>query len=295
MPTLDPPKTCLVTGATSGIGKATALLLARQGLTVVLVGRDQDKADRVVEAIKSESGHDRIDALIADLASQQAVRDLAAAFKATYSRLDVLINNAGAIFSRRRLTDDGVEMTFAVNYLSRFLLTHLLLDVLMAGAPSRIVNVAGAYHARGDLFLDDLTLGKQYDYTLANNRAKLADVLFTHDLARRLGTTDVTVNCLHPGAVRTDALLKDPHASTGLKLMYRLVRIFFRSPEKGAATSVYLATSPEVENVSGEYFVNKKIKQSAPKTYDLRLQDQLWDLSVRLTKLRQEETAIILD
>ncbi len=295
MPSPDPPKTCLITGATSGIGKATALHLARRGLTVVIVGRDREKADRVVEQIKTESGNERIDALIADLASQQAVRALAAAFKAKYPRLEVLINNAGAIFSQRRLSEDGIEMTFAVNYLSRFLLTHLLLDVLIASAPSRIVNVAGAYHAKGDLFLDDLTLERRYDYALANNRAKLADVLFTHELARRLNATDVTVNCLHPGAVRTDALLKDQGFSTGLRLMYRLFRILLKSPAMGAATSVYLAASPEVGNVSGEYFVNKKIKQSAPKTYDLKLQRQLWDLSVRLTKLRPEETPMVLE
>ncbi len=291
----DLPRTCLVTGATSGIGKATALQLARQGLAVVLVGRDREKAERVVEQIKTKSGNERIDVLIADLASQQAVRALAAAFKAKYTRLDVLINNAGAVFAKRQLTEDGVERTFAVNYLSRFLLTHLLLDVLIASSPARIVNVADASHAKGDLFLDDLTLERRYDYATANNRAKLADVLFTHDLARRLNATDVTVNCLHPGAVRTDALLKDQDFSAGLRLMYRLFRMLLKSPAMGAATSVYLATSPEGDNVSGEYFVDKKIKPSAPKTYDLKLQRQLWDLSLRLTKLRPEETPIVLE
>lgn len=291
----DSATTCLVTGATSGIGQAAALRLAQQGLTVVLVGRDREKADRIVRQIKTESKNDRVDALIADLASQQAVRALAAAFKARYPRLDVLINNAGAIFTKRRLTEDGVEMTFAVNYLARFLLTHLVLDVLIVSAPARIVDVAGAYHARGDLFLDDLALKRRYDYAAANNRAKLADVLFTHELARRLSATDVTVNCLHPGAVRTDALLKDPDASLGLKLMYRLGRLFFKSPEKGAETPVYLATAPDVDAVTGEYFVDKKLRQSAPKTYDLTLQRQLWDLSVQLTNLRQEETPVRLE
>jgi retinol dehydrogenase-14 len=295
MPPPDSPTTCLVTGATSGIGQATALRLAQQGLTVVLVGRDREKADRVVRQIKTESNNERIDALIADLASQQAVRALAAAFKAAYPRLDVLINNAGAIFTKRSLTEDGIERTFAVNYLARFLLTHLLLDVLIASAPARIVNVAGAYHARGDLFLDDVTLERRYDYATANNRAKLADVLFTHELARRLSATDVTVNCLHPGAVRTDALLKDRDASFGLKLMYRLGRLFFKSPAKGAETPVYLATAPDLEAVTGEYFVDKKRRQSAPKTYDLALQRQLWDLSIELTNLRQEETPVRLD
>ncbi|MFX1538353.1 MAG: SDR family oxidoreductase [Promethearchaeota archaeon] len=278
-------KICLVTGATSGIGKATALELARMGATVVIVGRNKERSTLIQREIQNRTGNQSVGLLIADLSSQKSVRNLSQTFKSKYQQLYVLINNAGTFLTKRHVTEDGLEMTLAVNYLSRFLLTNLLLDVLKKSAPARIINVAGEYHTKGEIYFDDINLEHNYSGSRANNQAKLADVLFTYELARRLDGTNVTVNCLHPGAVKTGAVFKDKDASFSMKTMYTIFSIFFKSPEKGAETSVYLASSPEVEGVTGKYFVNKKVKKSAPKTYDTGLQKRLWDVSVSLTKL----------
>ncbi|MFX1253022.1 MAG: SDR family oxidoreductase [Promethearchaeota archaeon] len=278
-------KICLVTGATSGIGKATALELARMGATVVIVGRNKERSTLIQREIQDKTGNQSVGLLIADLSSQKSVRNLSQTFKSKYQQLHVLINNAGTFLSKRHVTEDGLEMTLAVNYLSRFLLTNLLLDVLKKSAPARIINVAGAYHTKGEIYFNDINLEHNYSGSRANNQSKLADVLFTYELARRLDGTNVTVNCLHPGAVKTGAIFKDKDASFSMKTMYTVFSIFFKSPEKGAETSVYLASSSEVEGVTGKYFVNKKVKKSAPKTYDTDLQKRLWDISVGLTKL----------
>lgn len=282
-------KICLVTGATSGIGKATALELARIGATVVIVGRNEERGKLVQRELQDISGNPSVDLLLADLSSQQSVRSLAQTFKSKYPQLHVLINNAGTFLTKRHVTEDGIEMTLAVNYLSRFLLTHLLVDVLKQSAPARIINVAGAYHAKGEIYFDDINLEQNYSGSRANNQAKLADVLFTYALAQRLAGTKVTVNCLHPGAVRTGSIYKDPDVSFSKKFMYKLFSSFFKPPEKGAETSIYLASSPEVDGITGKYFVNKKATKSAPKTYDTALQERLWKLSVRLTSLQEEK------
>ncbi|MHA2225878.1 MAG: SDR family oxidoreductase [Candidatus Hodarchaeales archaeon] len=284
MNTMD-GKICIVTGATSGIGKATALSLARMGSIVVIVGRNEEKGKRVQREIQDLSRNKNVDLFFADLSSQKSVKNLAQAFKEKYQQLHVLINNAGIFFTKRHVTEDGLEMTFAVNYLSRFLLTNLLLDLLKMSVPARIINVAGAYHAKGEIHFDDIILEHDYSSTKANNQAKLADVLFTYELARRLEGTNVTVNCLHPGAVKTGSIYKDKDTPMMMKIMYKLFSPFFSSPEKGAETSVFLASSPEVEGVTGKYFVNKKPKRSAEKTYDTDLQKKLWDISVKLTNL----------
>jgi NAD(P)-dependent dehydrogenase (short-subunit alcohol dehydrogenase family) len=223
--------------------------------------------------------------LLADLSSQKAVRQLVSDFTSRYDRLHVLVNNAGIALTKRAVTDDGLEKVFAVDYLAPFLLTNLLLEALKAGAPARVVNVAGDYHRKASLHFDDLMSEQDYNGYRANNQAKLALILFTYELARRLEGTGVTVNALHPGAVATDSVSKDPDVPAFSRFMYRLVKPFFQSPEKGAETSIYLASSPEVEGITGKYFIKKKAVQSSPESYDTRIAQRLWETSLKLTGL----------
>jgi NAD(P)-dependent dehydrogenase (short-subunit alcohol dehydrogenase family) len=276
---------CVITGASSGIGKATALGLARTGMTVAIVARDQERGQAALAEIKASSGNPDVGLLLADLSSQAEVRRLAEEVKSRYPRLHVLINNAGVALTKRTVTVDGMETVFAVNYLAPFLLTNLLLDVLKASAPARVVNVAGDFHRKATIRFDDLMSQNEYSGVRANNQAKLALILFTYELARRLDGTGVTANCLHPGAVATDAPLKDPDLPPFARVMYRLVRTFFSSTDKGAATSVYLASSPEVEQVTGKYFIRKAAVASSPESYDVGIARRLWERSAELTGL----------
>jgi len=278
-------KVCMITGANAGIGKATALGLAKLGATVVLVCRNPDLGQAAAHEISAASGNRNVDLLLADLASQPAIRQLAADFKACHARLDVLINNAGIAPVRRSVTADGIESVFAVNYLAPFLLTNLLLDVLKAGAPSRVVNVAGDFHRKATIRFDDLMSEKEYNGIGANNQAKLALILFTYELARRLEGTGVTANCLHPGPTATDGPLNDPNLPAFSRIMYRLVRVFFQSPERGADTSIYLASSPEVAGGTGKYFIKRRAVSSSPESYDAAIARHLWDVSARLVGL----------
>jgi len=279
---------CLVTGASSGIGLETAIGLARFGATIVIVCRDRTKGEAAVAGIKVQSGNDSVRLMIADLASQESVRKLASDFKEEFASLHVLVNNAGTFSTKRQVTGDGMEMTFAVNYLARFLLTNLLLDVLKSSAPARIIDVAGAYHRRGRIDFDDLQGEKGYSGARANRHSKLANILFTYELARRLAGTDVTANCLHPGAVATPIIEKDPNYPAFLKVLYKTFKPFLKSPQKGAETTIYLASSPEVDNVTGKYFVDKKQVRSSMESYDESLGERLWETSLRLTKLTNE-------
>jgi NAD(P)-dependent dehydrogenase (short-subunit alcohol dehydrogenase family) len=286
MPTVNPlmqGKVCMVTGATSGIGKATALGLARIGATVVMVSRDRARGEAAQSEIKTKSGNNAVDLLIADLSSQQSIRQLAENFKRNYTQLHVLINNAGVFMLTRRETVDGLEMTFAVDYLAPFLLTNLLLDVLKASAPARIVNVSSESHEAGYIKMDDLQAKKGYRPMRVYGQAKLALVLFTYELARRLQGTGVTANCLHPGFVATNFAQRDlwPIARTAAKLVF----FFGISPEEGAKTPIYLASSPDVEGVTGKYFVKSIPKRSTPISYDESLQQQLWEESAKLVNL----------
>jgi NAD(P)-dependent dehydrogenase (short-subunit alcohol dehydrogenase family) len=271
----------MVTGANSGIGKATAMGLAEMGATVVMVSRDLARGKAAQSEIKAKSGNDAVDLLLADLSSQQSIRQLAEDFKQRYSQLHVLINNAGMSSLRRRETVDGLEVTFAVNHLAPFLLTNVLLDVIKASAPSRIINVSSDAHEAGYIKMDDLQSEKKY--MRAYGQSKLALVLFTYELARRLQGTGVTANCLHPGFVATN-FGQNGTGPLGRGVIKFLSR-FGMSPEEGAKTSIFLATSPEVEGVTGKYFVKSIPKRSAPITYDETLQRQLWEESVRLVKL----------
>lgn len=276
---------CIITGATSGIGKATALGLAKMEATVVIVARDETRAKATVNELRSAAGNPRVESLKADLSSLNEVRQLNLDFRSRYDQLHVLINNAGVSTNKRSVTVDGFETVFVVNYLAPFLLTNLLIDIFKDSAPARIINVAGDYHRKASIQFEDLMSVNDYDGLRANNQAKLALILFTYELARRLQGTGVSVNCLHPGAVATGAPLKDPDISQFSRLMYRLVEPFFASPEKGAETSIYLATSPEVEEVSGKYFIKKRALSSSPESYDTEIAQRLWNISTELAGL----------
>lgn len=282
-------KVCLVTGATSGIGKVTAHELAKQGATVVIVGRSRQKVEATVEEINSRTGNQSVEYLLADLSSQKEIRSLAREFKSRHDRLDVLVNNAGAVFSEYGETEDGVERTFAVNHLNYFLLTNLLLDVLEASAPSRIVNVASGAHQGAELDFDDLGAKQNYGFMRAYGRSKLANVMFTYELSRRLDGTGVTANALHPGSVATG--IGTNNDVWYVRPALALFRLLSTTPEKGAETSVYLASSPEVEGVTGQYFANKKPVASSKASYDEVSAEGLWRISEELTGLSEEKTA----
>lgn len=275
-------KTVLITGATSGVGKATAMGLANMGARVVMVGRDRGRGEAAMADIKENNGNASVDLMLADVSSQKEIRRLADEFREAHPRLDVLINNAGVFRSERITTADGIEATFAVNHLAYFLLTNLLLDRLKASAPSRIVNVASADHSNGAIDFDDLQGEKGYRGAKAYSRSKLANVLFTHELARRLQGTGVTANCLHPGVVGTNL---GSGVSGAFGFVVRALRPLMKSPEKGAETSIYLASSPEVEGVSGGYFVKKAEARSSNASHDERLATRLWEVSAELTNL----------
>jgi NAD(P)-dependent dehydrogenase (short-subunit alcohol dehydrogenase family) len=277
-------KVCIVTGANSGIGKATSLGLAQMGATVVMVCRDRTKGEEAQNEIKTKSGNDAIDLLLAELSSQDSIRQLVENFQQHYKQLEVLINNAGGVNLSRRETLDGLEMTFALNYLAPFLLTNLLLDKLKASAPARIVNVSSESHESGYIKMDDLQLEKKYRLMRAYGQSKLALVLFTYELARRLQGTGVTANCLHPGFVATNI------GQSGVGRVGRsIVKLIFSSlgisPEEGAKTSIYLVSSPDIEGVTGKYFVKSIPVRSAPISYDESLQRQLWEESAKLVNL----------
>ncbi len=269
----------LVTGANSGIGKATALGLARLGGTVVMACRNATRGETARQDIVRDSGNSRVYLEIADLASEDSTRSLAQEFKKKYPRLDVLINNAGVYTSHREVTPDGLERQFEVNYLSGFLLTHLLLDLLTKSAPSRIVNVSSSAHVGGTIHFDDLQGEQRYGGFGAYGQSKLAQVLFTRELAQRLEGTGVTVNACHPGVIRTNL------GMGGASAVVRFVRMFFKGPEKGAETPIYLAVSPEVEGITGKYFARKHVREPSRAAQDPDVARRLFDVSAELAHL----------
>jgi NAD(P)-dependent dehydrogenase (short-subunit alcohol dehydrogenase family) len=273
--TTNQARTVLITGATSGIGRATALELARDGFDVVIVGRRPDETEKTAEWLRRQTGR-RIEFLIGDLTSQAQVRRIAHEFAATHGRLDVLINNAGAVFAEWELTSDGIERTWALNHLAPVLLSLELIGLLEASAPSRIVNVASSAQSNGRI-----ELGKQHERDAfsmnAYSNAKLANVMATYALARRLSGTGVTVNTLHPGVVATSF---GKNAGGLIKAISTLARPFLLSPRRGAATSVYLASSPDVEHVTGSYFVRSEPRTSSPASHDRDLQERVWQAAL---------------
>ena len=269
----------VVTGANSGIGKATALGLARLGGTVVMACRDATRGEAARQDIIRESSNPHVALMIVDLAREASTRALADEFQRTYPRLDVLINNAGVYTSHREMTTDGLERQFEVNYLSGFLLTHLLLDLLKKSAPSRIVNVSSSAHMGGTIRFEDLQGERRYGGFRAYNQSKLAQVLFTRELARRIEGTGVTVNACHPGVNRTNL------AMGGSSVVVRFVKMFLKSPEKGAETPIYLATSPEVEGISGKYFVRNQVLAPSARAQDPAVARRLFEVSMELAHL----------
>ncbi len=282
-------KICLITGGTNGIGKSAALGLARLGATVVIVGRSAEKTRQVVEEIRLATGSQAVDSLLADLSSQQAVRQLASDFQRQYARLDVLLNNAGGTFLTRQLSVDGLEMTFALNHLAYFLLTNLLLDTLKASAPARIVNVASGAYTDGKIEFDNLQGERSYTGLGPYGNSKLANILFTTELARRLEGTGVTVNALHPGLTSTGFGKNNPGLL--MTLMGVLIPLIAQSPAKGAATSIYLASSPEAQGVTGKYFVASKVTQTNARAADAAVARKLWDVSAELVHLNDTVAA----
>lgn len=263
---------CLVTGATDGIGKVTAFELARAGATVIGVGRNPDKIRAALDEIGRTRGS--LEFLTADLSSQAEIRALAEEFRRQYDRLHVLVNNAGALYTDYRESVDGIELTFALNHLSYFLLTHLLLDTIRASAPARIINVSSDAHFRSGLDFDDLGHRRNYDGWTAYEASKLANILFTYELARRLEGSGVTVNAVHPGWVNSNF-----QVAAGLSQRGPLTN------EEGADTQLWLATSDEVEGLTGKFFVRRQDTRSSEVSYDEAVAKRLWDVSAEMTGL----------
>jgi NAD(P)-dependent dehydrogenase (short-subunit alcohol dehydrogenase family) len=272
-------RTVLVTGGTGGIGRATAVGLAAMGAHVAIVGRDPERTAAAAREIR-EAGGDSVDAFVADLSSRAQVRRLADEVLATLPRIDVLVNNVGGYWDTRHVTADGLERTFALNHLAPFLLTNLLLDRLRASTPARIVTVSSGAHTMGRIDFDDLGGERSYSGSRAYSQSKLANILFTYELAKRLGTGGVTANALHPGMVRTGFGAED--AGTLQRLFTPLMRPFMKSPAQGAATSIHLASSPELEGVTGCYFAGGGRKRSSGRTYDEATAERLWQVSADL-------------
>lgn len=274
-------KVALITGATSGIGRVTAKTLAVMGAKVVVLGRDADKGKDLEAEIHSTTGKKDMEFILCDLSSLDSVKKAALEFLSHHDRLDVLLDNAGGINGKRKVTVDGFEYTLGVNHLAHFVLTNLLMDRLKASAPSRIVVTSSSAHAMGHMDFDDLMAERKYKFLKVYGQSKLANALFTFELARRLQSTGVTANCFHPGAIRSNFVNGIGGAAS---VMAPVVGVFMHSPKKGAETQIYLASSPEVEGVTGKYFFKKVVKQSSAESTDGDVAKKLWKVSEELTK-----------
>jgi retinol dehydrogenase-14 len=274
-------KTVLITGGTSGIGKASAVGLASMGARVGITGRDRARAEAAAAEISRASDNALVDVFVADMSSQAEIRSLAAEVLAAYPRIDVLLNNVGGFWAHRHVTADGLEHTFALNHLAPFLLTNLLLDRLEASAPARVITVSSNAQSMGKIDFDDLQGEREYSGSRAYNQSKLANVMFTYELAKRLDGTGVTATALHPGLTSTNFSAEDP----SLGWLVKVMRPFMKSPDEGAETPVYLASSPAAEGLTGQYFANRKAKKSSAATYDRAATARLWQVSADLVGL----------
>jgi len=278
-------KICMITGANSGIGKATATELAKMGAIVIMICRNKERGDKALEEIKRKCKNGSLDLMIADLSSQKAIHRLVQDFKEKYNHLNVLINNAGVNLSKRTLTIDGIETTLAVNYLAPFLLCNLLFDSLEAGKPARIVNVASSVQAKSIDF-ENLNGEKHYHQMKAYSMSKAALITFTYEFARRFDGYGVVINSLHPGYIRTNMIR---NFRKFVKYFFPIISLFVKSPKRGAKTPIYCASSPDIEGVSGKYFKNRKEAKSVKASYDEVLAKKLWDISIELTNLNSEK------
>ncbi|MCB9418627.1 MAG: SDR family oxidoreductase [Ardenticatenaceae bacterium] len=279
-------KIVMVTGASAGIGKITAQELARRGAHVVMVARSRERGEEALAEIQKATGSHQLDLLLADLSSQESIRQLAAEFRNRYSHLHVLVNNAGAFFMKRQESVDRLEMTFALNHLGYFMLTNLLLDVVKASTPARIVNVSSMAHQQGRLDFTNLQNKKSYRGFQVYAQSKLANLLFTYELARRSEGSGVTVNALHPGFVTSNFAKNNGAAARLVMNLAGWLRVG-RTPEQGAETSIYLASSPEVAGVTGRYFIDKNAVHSSKASYNESDARQLWQISEQLTGLEK--------
>ena len=273
-------KICIITGANSGIGKATAIGLAKLDATIVMLCRDKERGESAQNEIIELTGNNNVDLFLCDLSSLKEIRNFAIEFKSKYQNLHVLINNAGVMLSKKDISVDGFEMNFAVNHLAPFLLTNLLLDILKRSAPSRIINVGSAAHRMGKINFEDLQRENKKGRLMGlYGNSKLAMTLVSYELSRKLEGSNVTVNVLHPGLINTN--LGRDRSSTSKGFASK----FFKSPEIGAETSIFLASSPEVEGITGKYFTKKKEKESSKKSYNEEHAKRLWEISLEMTKL----------
>ncbi|MDL4841787.1 SDR family oxidoreductase [Aquibacillus rhizosphaerae] len=282
---MDRNSVVIVTGANSGMGLATSMALARTGATVVMLCRSEKRGKLALDEVKRESGNDSVMLMVCDLGSHKSIADFCLEFKKRYQRLDVLINNAGVVIPGRHQTLDGYELQFGVNHLGHFLLTNMLLEVLIASAPARIINVASGAHKIGKIHFKDVNLSENYTVWRAYAQAKLANILFTYQLAEKLEGTGVTANCLHPGAVATNMGI---NRKTGFgTYITKLLKPFFQTSAEGAATTIYLATSNDVNGVTGKYFYKKRPIDSSKKSYDKNSAKKIWDLSEDMTGVQR--------
>ena len=276
-------KTVLITGGTSGIGKASAVALAAMGANVVIVGRNPERGEAALQDIKAQSHSESVELMLADLSVQSEVRRLAEEFLGRHDRLDVLANNAGLVHSRRTETDDGMETTLAINHLAPFLLTDLLLDRLKQSAPSRVITISSEAERMGKMNFEDIQSRQKYRGFPVYGMTKLANIMFTYELAERLKGTFVTANCLHPGPVSTNF---GKNNGGPMALFFRLGKPFMRSPEQGADTLIWLASSADVDGVSGKYFSDRKEIEAKDIAYDPSARRRLWEISEELTGLK---------
>jgi NAD(P)-dependent dehydrogenase (short-subunit alcohol dehydrogenase family) len=274
----------VITGANSGIGKATCIELAGAGASVIMVCRDRERGEEALEHVRKSSGNHSVELMLCDLGSMHSIRDFCRRVKEKHQQINILINNAGVVLPGYHKTADGFELHFGVNHLGHFLLTLELLPLLTAGAPARIINVSSGAHKAGKINFNDINLEKKYSFWRAYAQSKLANILFTYELSDRLKGTGVTANCFHPGAVATRlGINRDSGFGT---LITRLLKPFFLTPEKGAETAIYLAVSDDVEGVSGKYFYKKRQLSSSKRSNDKEASAKLWDLSEKMIGIR---------